>query len=89
MSNENQTVEEFLSKRYSTECPHCEKTIHPTRSLGMLAFRMTEGYGDCPFCKRKVQLQYNPEADTLTAHRDPVSDEINATRAARKGEEQE
>jgi len=78
--NENES-REWLAKRYTTTCPHCDKTIHPTRSLGMMVFGLREGYGDCPYCKNNVMIKWDPEADTLTAGRDALSDKLNAKRA--------
>lgn len=74
-------IKEEQAKRYQTTCPHCGEIIYSTRSLGMLMFGMTEGYGDCPRCKSAVMLKWDKGADTLTACRDELSDKINARRA--------
>lgn len=68
---------EAFAKRYSATCPYCEKEIHVQRSLGMVAFGMTMGFGTCPHCGMKVRLDYDPEGDTLSAMRDKHTDLFN------------
>ena len=79
-----ETLREWLSKRYTTLCPHCEREIHVTRSMGMYAFGMEEGYGTCPYCKNMSKLKYDAASQSLSATRDHVSDSINEQRVAAK-----
>lgn len=73
----NNTNKEWLAKRYSTTCPHCNKGIQATRSLGMLAFGMTEGYGKCVHCQRHIQIKWDDTNDTLLACQDEITDKLN------------
>lgn len=73
-------VEEWLKKRYGIRCPFCEDGMQATRSLGMLMFGMTEGYGTCPKCKKHIQLKWDKENDILTAGVDYVTDKLNGVK---------
>lgn len=71
-----------LSKRprYDIRCPHCQAELQACRSMGMEAFGLNDGYGNCPHCKNHFMLTYNFEEDKMSTSIDEVSKKINARR---------
>lgn len=77
------TTAEYLSKRYPSTCPHCNKEIYVTRNLGMMAGWFDTGLGTCPHCDMASEIEYDREKDTLTALDGERSKKINELRTAR------
>ncbi len=71
------TFKEESDKRYNIRCPHCDKELWATRSMGMLAGFIDVGHGTCPGCKLHFELKYDPNADTLIAQDGEMSQARN------------